>query len=303
MEESKKLELLKWQIKRLFSDSEVWTLSEKISHVSEYYAYLADSLDHKRISISADPELIQRFEAVFLWLRDKLVVYPDSFRQQILQIEEKLSLCDLFSTLSVLRSEDLDSLRPKSLLASVINVIAFWRSPQPNVLDPLTEFKVFETKKALIRLSRILELVAAEDIDYDRSFRDFKDHFDPDLIEKAKVLTLVNYLNVQAKEIPDEMVRARLTEKLADLEEKIRSPRVRWSSVILAVFALCGFLADLKTLEPTIYDKPLITAKRIISVIHEESLVGVKKPHLLSEGGPLENEEDEENSESLDDLD
>ena len=300
--EENELKNLKWHIKRLFSDSEYWTLSDKISHVSEYYAYLADSFDHKRVSVSADPELIQRFESVFLWLRDRLVVYPDSFRQQVLQIEEKRSLCDLFSTLSVLPSEDLDSLRPKSLSASVFNVIAFWRSPQPDVLAPLTEFKVFETKKALIRLSRILELVAAEDIDYDRSFQGFKDHFDPDLIEKSKILTLVNYLNVQAKEIPDEMVRALLTEKLADLKEKIRNPRVRWSSVILGVFALCGFLANLKTLEPTIYDEPLKTAQRIISVIHEESLVGIKKPHLLSEGDPLENEE-EEDSEILDSPD
>ena len=292
-----KLKLLKWEIKDLFSGSKVWTLSEKISHVSEYYAYLADSLDHKRVSIDADPELIQRFESVFLWLRDRLLVYQDSFRQQVLKIEEKQSLCDLFTTLSVLPPEDLVSLRPKSLVASVFNVIAFWRSPQPDVLAPLTGFRVFETKRALIRLSHILELVAAEDVDYDNSFRDFKDYFDPDLIEKAKLLTLVNYLNVQAKAISDEMVRALLTEKLADLEDKIRNPRVRWSSVILGFFALCCFLANLKTLDPTIYDGPLKTAQKIISVIHEESLVGIKKPHLLSEGDPLENEEEKEDLE------
>ena len=78
---------LKFQVEHLFSRYVTsWDLSNQISQISKYYAYLADALDYRRVNIDADPELIQRFESVYLWLQDRLVVYPDSIRRQISEI-------------------------------------------------------------------------------------------------------------------------------------------------------------------------------------------------------------------------
>ena len=69
---TEEVDSLKFRIKDLFSGYGVWNLSDKISHISQYYAYLSDALNYQRVAIDADPELIQRFESVFLWLQDRL---------------------------------------------------------------------------------------------------------------------------------------------------------------------------------------------------------------------------------------
>ena len=96
-----------------------WDLSEQLSYISEYYAYLARALNHRRINIDADPELIQQFESLFLWLQDRLVVYPDSIRRQISKIVEENALCDLFAILSVLSPEEISKLQQKSRMFSM----------------------------------------------------------------------------------------------------------------------------------------------------------------------------------------
>ena len=290
------LDWLKFHIKHLFSTSTAWNLSDHISQISKYYAYLADALDHRRVNIDADPELVQPFESVFLWLQDRLVVYPDPIRRQISKIVEENSLCELFTILSVLSPEELDNLRWKRLVPSPLYEIPFlfWWTPRSDELKQLTRSKVLQAKMALTRLSQVLEFAASiEVVDYDETFGDFKDNFDPDIIEKAKLLALVSYLHVQANSISDEAVRKQLTKKLDGLEAEIRKQSVRWGVVITGFFLLFGFLADLKTMYPTIYDKPLKTVESILLVLHKDSLVSSKKQPLLSEGDPLENEEED----------
>ena len=299
-----KLDRLKYHIKYLFSRSTIWDLSEQISHISEYYAYLASALNHRRADIDADPELIQRFESVFLWLQDRLVVYPDSIRRQISKIVEENALCDLFAILSVLSPKEISKLQQKSHRFSVVAALYpfnFWRASRSDGLKQLTRPKVLGAKMALRRLSQVLEFAASiEIVDYDKTFGDFKDNFDPNIVDKTKLLTLVNYLHSQANLISDEAVRTQLTKKLDDLEAEIRKQKVRWGVVITGFFILLGFLADLKTIYPTIYDKPLQTINSILSVLHEDSLVSSKAQPLLSEGDPLENEEEEEEEDAGD---
>lgn len=291
------LDTLKFQIKHLFSPSGVWNLSDQISQISQYYAYLADALNYQRVNIDADPELIQRFESVFLWLQQRLVVYPDSIRRQISNIVENNSLCDLFAILSVLSPKEINNFRQRSFVFSALYSLGFWgfwRPPRYDGLKQLTRSKVLGAKMALKRLSQVLEFAASiEVVDYDDTFGDFKDNFDPNIIDKAKLLTLVNYLHVQANSISDEAVRARLTTRLADLEAEIRKPKIRWGVIITGFFILYGFLADLKTMHPTIYDRPLRTVDSILSVLHKDGLVSSKEQHLLSEGDSQENEDDD----------
>ena len=288
----KQLDMLKFQITDLFSCHGDSSLSDQISQVSKYYAYMADALNYQRVNINADPELIQQFESVSLWLQDKLVVYPDSIRQQISTILEENSLCDLFAILSVLSPKEIADVHIGRLVFSAFDIFPFWKTPRPRGVKQLTRPKVLEAKLALTRLSQILQFAASiEVVDYDDTFGDFKENFDPNIVDKTKLLTLVTYLHVQANSISDEAVRTRLTRKLADLEAEIRKPTVRWGVVITGFFILLGVFADLKTMHPTIYDQPLRTVTSILSVLHDDSLVNSEHKHLLSEGDPLANED------------
>ena len=229
-----------------------------------------------------------------MWLQDRLVVYPDSIRRQISNIVEKDSLCDLFAVLSVLSPKEINNIRQQSSVFSALYSFGFWRTPRPDGLKQLTRSKVLGAKMALNRLSQVLEFAASiEVVDYDETFGDFKDNYDPNIIDKTRLLTLINYLHDQANSISDEAVRTRLTMRLDDLEAEIRKPKVRWGVIITGVFILFGFLADLKTMHPTIYDKPLQTVNSILLVLHNDGLVSSKKQHLLSEGDFQENEDDD----------
>ena len=290
------LDILKLGIKQLFSSSLGRNLNEQVSHVSKYYAYLADALDYQRLNIAADPELVQQFESVFLWLQDRLVVYPDSIRRQVSKIVEENSLCDLFAILSVLSPREIHNIQRNRLVTRfVLSALPFFsRLPQIDGFKQLTTTNVLKAKMALIRLSQVLEFAASvEVLDYDESFVDFKDNFDPNIVDKNKLLTLVSYLHVQVNSISDEAVRSRFVKKLADLEAEIHKPKVRWGVVITGFFILLGFAADLKTMDPTIYGKPLRTINSILSVLHEDGLVNTKRKNLLSEGDPLENSNDD----------
>ncbi len=220
---------LKFQVEHLFSRYVTsWDLSNQISQISKYYAYLADALDYRRVNIDADPELIQRFESVYLWLQDRLVVYPDSIRRQISEIVDRNSLCDLFAILSALSAKELAALRQRSLAFSVLDMFPSFgrRSSWSDDLKQLTMPQVLRAKMALKRLSQILQFAASiEVVDYDNTFFEFKDNYDPNIVDKNKLLTLVHYLNVQTNSIPDDTIRERLATKLADLEAEIRKPK------------------------------------------------------------------------------
>ena len=70
------LDTLKFHIKHLFTNYLDWNLSDHLSHVSKYYAYLADALNYRRFGIIAEPELIQRFESVFFVVTGQSSLLP-----------------------------------------------------------------------------------------------------------------------------------------------------------------------------------------------------------------------------------
>ena len=57
------------------------------------------------------------------------------------------------------------------------------------------------------------------------------------------------------------------------IEEELRRPKPRWGRIIAAVFIVFGFLADLKTLKPTVYDSVYRTAHAIVQMLHVEGSV------------------------------
>ena len=98
--DEKDLKYLKSCINNLFSKYVDEDLTDNLRYISQYYSYLADSIDYQKFIINADSELIESFESVYLWLKEKLLLYPDSIRHQVEEIFEEKKLCEIFAIIS-----------------------------------------------------------------------------------------------------------------------------------------------------------------------------------------------------------
>ena len=104
-----------------------------------------------------------------------------------------------------------------------------------------------------------------------------KDHYDPDLISRNKLLALFHILQVEVAELPEGSTKKILLTKLEAIEAELRKPKIKWGTIIMSFFVLFGFLADLKTLSPATYDKSYRVISEIISVMHMEGSVSASK--------------------------
>ena len=92
---------------------------------------------------------------------------------------------------------------------------------------------------SLKRISQILKYARTINIsDYDESFNDFRTHYDPNIINKNKIFTLINYFRVQLEHIPDENQRKIISDKIDSLEAELRRPKVRWAVIFTGFFIL-----------------------------------------------------------------
>jgi hypothetical protein len=119
--------------------------------------------------------------------------------------------------------------------------------------------------------------------EYDEPLAEARDNYDPNLVDKNKLGVLINLLRLQLSDVGDKGQRQRLLHSVDRLEAEVRRPKVRWSAVIMGCFVLLGVLADLKSLFPAIYDKPLRTMESIITVLHEDAQVQRRRDFF---GGP-----------------
>jgi hypothetical protein len=244
--------------------------------ISEYFEHLGKSINFRPPRVDVSNALLTRFESVCLLLRDRLRVYPETIRAQVEQILKDSGLERMFAVMAALDTEDWRRSELQSVFHRMMD--AFQASPNPDIISLPTRQSMFEAKIALNRIAQILRYASSiEVVDYDSATEDLKDHYDPSLVDKAKILTLLNLLRVQANDVPDIGVRGRLLENVDRIEGELRRPKPRWGRIIAAAFVLFGFLADLKTLNPTVYESLLRTAHAIVEVLHVEGSVEHQK--------------------------
>jgi hypothetical protein len=256
--------------------------SEDLSTIANYFDYLADKIDHSRISINASPKLLRSFESIYLLLQDRLLLYPEAFRNQVIQIIEKEELA---KTLAILAHIDIKQARRNNLFYRFSEMLPFLFRP---ISIPLTDIEVtpkwlLNAKVSLSRLAQILQYVSTLGfIDYDTTISDYKSNYDLDLIDRNKIVALINLLKVQVRDIDDENVTRLILKKVENIEQEIKRPKPRWGHIITAFFILFGFVADLKTLNPQIYDKPYNTISTIVSMLHHEGSVSYQDSHKVN---------------------
>jgi hypothetical protein len=251
--------------------------AEELRTIADYYEHLSRGVGHKPWAIDLDPRLFQQFEAMSIFLRDRLSLYPETIGDQVREILRSARLPELFGTLGTLSRDELQRKRratafgPVGRLLSVLKRYLF----VPSLADlDVRPRRLTAAKIALHRLAQVVQYASSVGLlDYDLDADDLREHYDPTLVERSKILILINLLKIEVGTISDSNVRDLLSKRVDQLETEVRRPKPRWGRIIAGFFLLWSFTADLKTNAPGVYDRVLSTIHTILTVIHEDGSV------------------------------
>jgi len=292
-------DILKKRIDWLFSSYIQHDISDELKDIAEYFSFIAERINPKNYTIEVRSDLIQCFESVYLLLLDKIRIFPDTIQNQIMNIMKENHICDIMAIAGSLDRKDISQIKFTDTFQSLLGLVPFWGKKFSISIDndkyiDITKKSLFNLKVSLNRLSSILNYAASiKLLDYDESFYKFKNNYDPDLIDKSKLLTFINILRVQINNSPDSKEKDIILDKLENIETELRRPKARWGIIFTGFFILFGFLADLKTIKPDIYQDLYATVQKIIATMHNDGIVSTKAPQLL-EGKESENTETED---------
>jgi hypothetical protein len=264
-------------------------VSSCLRKLSEYASYLSEHIDYETINIDVDKELLDLFESVVLWLSDKLYPYPEFIRNDIFSIIHENRLRDVVSIIANLSKRHLYLLRRKKSAFGLFFAVSsmFLKIDESKIgIDFISPEILFKAKVALNRIAQILKYAATLEVEsYDEEYEDFSNNYNPNLVDKHKILALINVLRVQINKIPNNKNTKLILEKLDKIEKELKKPKIRWGLIISGFFILFGFIADLKTLEPHIYEAPQKVVEQILNVIHRDGCVQQENQFLLREKG------------------
>ena len=276
--------MLRLRLDLLFSKYIDTEPSEALETIGSYYEYLAEHIDYQRYTIEIEKPLLEPFEAVSLVLREQLQVYPEAIKRQVDEVFQEAKLLKTFGLLASLGTKQIRRLRLRKGIFKYVNAIVNFLSVS---LAPSTDFGIsqellLETKLALNRISQILKYAATlEVISYEQVFDDIRDHYDPTLLNKNKLLALINLLHIEVSQFENGAVQQLILAKLQRIEEEIRKPKPKWGIIITWCFVLFSFLADLKAISPSVYDRAYNILGNMVSVLHTEGCVSsTNKPQL-----------------------
>jgi len=232
-------------------------------------------------TLRLDPDFLRHFEAVSLLLRDHLRLYPPTILKQVETILDK-NVERVFAILSTFSRREVRRMLRPSLLESFAKGFPFVTIREGG----LSRANLFEARIALNRLAQIVRYAASVQlVDYDIDIDELADHYDPKLLDKPKLLALINLLKVQIGQVPDSTIRDRLMDRIDRLEDEIRKPRPRWGRVIAGFFVLYSFVADVRTISPGAYDVVYNTISAIVATLHQDGGVQHRQRlPLLPEG-------------------
>lgn len=282
---------IKRNIDWLFSSHIQRDISDELKDIVEYFSFLAQGIEPRTFTIKIRQDLIQCFESVYLLLLDKLRVYPDPVRNQVITIIKDNHICDIMAVAGSIGTDDITRIRFKNAFQAFMGLFPFIGTNLKINIDSeeyiyINRKDLFKLRVAFNRLSSILTYAASiKLVDYDESFYKFKENYDPDLIDKNKILAFINILHVQVNSHPESKQKNVILEKLENIETELRRPKVRWGIIITGFFILFGFLADLKTIKPDIYKEPYAIVQKVLVTIHEDGVVRGESPRLLENKG------------------
>lgn len=290
------LEKLREGIAKTLEGREYPSVKDKMLTVSNYYRYMSTSIASDEILIDCDRELLSNFEAVYLWLIEQLVYLPAHLKEQVENMFQEAKLCELFAILSSLSDKEIWAINRRrrlnssmGIFASIFKLRSFSELEESQLVSTT---HLVNAKVALARLSQVTKFSASKfDDDFYAvdGFEEFSSRYNPEIINRARIVALVNLLKSQFQEIEASDDTKLILGKLEEIEKEINKRKPHWGLIFSTVFVIFGFTADLKTLNPAIYTKPLETIEAILYNLHEdgqvEKNVSKKLPHVPTGGG------------------
>ncbi|MEM7014118.1 MAG: hypothetical protein AAF585_21875, partial [Verrucomicrobiota bacterium] len=86
---------------------------------------------------------------------------------------------------------------------------------------------------------------------------------------------MINILKADLDPVPYSEFKTSILDQLDDLEQEAKKKTPRWGPIIAGFFILVGAIADAKTMNPHIYDRPFEIAHSILNLIQDEGMVSV----------------------------
>jgi hypothetical protein len=290
-QDSKSGLLIKSRVDNLFSRYVTTDPVQELETVSDYFKYIAQRIEHRSLQILAERDLISAFESVSLLLQERLRFYPDSIRMQVDEIIKSSRLGHIMATMANIPLSELKQIQRYQRYGFLMIAMdwlenIFIKSYRRR--EDIEEFGIsvdslFQAKMALSRLSQIVKYaLTSEKNAYDEDFFDLKDHYDPNLVQKPKVIALINILRISIENVSNKSTGKLILERIAHLENEIKKPKPRWGMILAGSLALLGFLADLKTVDPSAYTESYnIISSIVISLYQDGSVIAAKSKTLF----------------------
>ncbi|WP_444891820.1 hypothetical protein ACJJIE_11880 [Microbulbifer sp. TRSA001] len=274
------LNKLKEKIGYMLDGKDYHSNKEYMLSVSQYYRYMSESIASDDILIDCDKDLLVNFEAIYLWLQEQLAYVPSHLKDQVEEIFKTAKLCELFAILSSLSDKEIWSINRRRRLNSSVGIFTslFSRRSHSDLEESqlVSGSHLVEAKVALTRLCQVTKFASSKvenDFYSDDGFESYSNRYNPEMINKIKVVALVNLLKSQLSEVDQNDDVRLLLEKLDEVEKELGKRRPHWGLIFSTLFVIFGFTADLKTLDPTIYSKAHKTIEAILFNLHEEGQV------------------------------
>lgn len=275
---------LKMCIDKIVQDGGSDNPKKDMNSLADYYQYLSSCILPEEYRVDANKEFILSFESLFLWLHEKSSSLSPDIKNQINEIFRSKNLCEIFAVLASISPTDIRRINLSRKRKSIFS--AFFVSSTRNIkayegqAEILSSKSLFDTKVSLVRLAQVVRFSASKINDFSMGspdFEEFKSSYDPNLINKAKVSALIGVLKSQLSELQQDGNTKLLLEKLDEIETEIKKNKPHWGLIFSTFFVIFGFTADLKTLNPAVYEKPFQTIEKILLTVHEEGQIETNK--------------------------
>jgi hypothetical protein len=245
--------------------------------ISRYLKFLGDGIEYRRMRVEFEPDLLESFEAVEMLIYDRLKFYPESLSIQIKAILQEDKVAQTLGLLANLSERDRIYTRYAGGFMHALSRFGgmFYGRSFTLIQDfGISQEGMLKTKVALKRASQLLKYAATLNVLGSYSeFRDFREHFNPDLVNRNKVVALINLLKVDLRQLPESDFKKSILSQLDDIDREAQKKSPRWGPIIAGLFILVGVLADAKTLNPHVYDRSLDILNSILHIIQEEGMV------------------------------
>jgi hypothetical protein len=265
-------DVIEKKLSDLFKASSNTEISKGMAIISEYFEILSENIhcsNFKDLGFTIPLALIKKIESVNLWLVEKTNAYPNSVKNQVVNIFKENKIVDVFTKLS---NHTEEYLKPENFQKLKHPFEKFITLADKKV-DFISSYDIYNVKIALKRLSSITNYASCLDI-YDdfEEFEDLKHLYNPTLIDRQKIIALINILRVVIDPLPPKDSE-QIIRKLDKLEIEIKKNKPSWKKLITGFFIIVGVLANFKTIAPETYD----TALHIVSLIFTEGQVSKEK--------------------------